>query len=267
MKTYTLFFLLIFVFSYNISAQKNEMKKNESVCREAKGRMISLNKFKGSVLVLYFFGDNMNNWDWPIAELNRLKEKYKNKKVYIGTLTSKTTEEIDEYMKTMDFIVYAKSIDFAVVADSDSAKKFKIKPPYAYVIAQDGQIFWKGKSLKNISDIINEVLENPLKAKNKNKNVYDEKLAGEVTRFKDTTPKLNIDDSQGMDDPGVKEGTTFYKDNLPAKVTPATEAAAFAEDTKSQISNQRIEEYQGAPGVKETEREYEQRSIMNPNDD
>ena len=267
MKPYSFLLILMLAVCYNITAGKNENVKNKSVCTEEIGHMISLEKFKGSVLLLYFFGDNMNDWDRPIDDLNRLKGKYKDKKVHIGTLTSKTTEEIDEYMKTMDFIVYAKSIDFAVVTDSDSAKKFKVKPPYAYVIAQDGQIFWKGKSLNNISDIINEVLENPLKAKNKNENVYNEKLVGEVSRFKDTTPKLNIDDSQGMDDPGVKEGTTFYKDNLPAKVTPATEAAAFAEDTKSQIPNQRIEEYQGAPGVKETEREYEQRSIMNPNDD
>ena len=267
MKTYILFFLLIFAFSYNITAQKNEIKKSNSDCSETKGQVISLDKFKGSVLVLYFFGNNVDNWDRPIAELNRLKEKFKNKKVHIGALTHKTTEEIDKYMKTMDFIMFAKSIDFAVVTDSDSAKKYKVKPPYAYVIAPDGQIYWKGKSLRNISDEINEVLENTVNVQNKGTNVYNTKLTGEVTHFKDTTPKLNYDDSDGIDDPGVKEGTTFYKENQPTRVTPATEADELADDTQSQISNQRIKEYEGTPGIKETKREYEARGYMSPDED
>jgi len=267
MKTYILLFLLVFALSYNISAQKSETKKSDSVHSEAKGNMVSLDKFKGSVLVIYFFGDNMNNWDRPIAELNGLKEKFKDKKVHIGALTDKTQEEIEEYMKTMDFIMFAKSIDFAVVTDSDSAKKYKTKPPYAYIIAQDGQIYWKGKSLGNIGDKINEVLENPVNAQNKSTNVYNTKLTGDVTHFKNTTPKLNFDDSDGIDDPGVKEGTTFYKDDQPDKVTPATEAAKLNDDTKSQIANQRIQEYEGTPGIKETKREYEARGYMSPDED
>ncbi len=267
MKTYILFFLLIFMFSYNIQAQKNEIKKSDSVHSETKGNMISLDKFKGSVLVLYFFGNNMDDWDKPIAELNRLKEKFKDKKVRISALTDKTPEEIEEYMKTMDFIMFAKSIDFAVVTDSDSAKKYKSKPPYAYIIAQDGQIYWKGRSLRNIGDKINEVLENPVNTQNKGTNVYAAKLSGEVTHFKDTTPKLNFDDSDGIDDPGVKEGTTFYKEDQPDKVTPATEAAELNDDTKSQIANQRIQEYEGTPGLKETKGEYEARGYMSPDED
>ncbi len=267
MKTYILFFFLIFMFSYNIQAQKNEIKKSDSVHSETKGNMISLDKFKGSVLVLYFFGNKMDDWDKPIAELNRLKEKFKDKKVRISALTDKTPEEIEEYMKTMDFIMFAKSIDFAVVTENDAAKKYKTKPPYAYIIAPDGQIYWKGKSLGKVSDKIIEVLENSVNAQNKGTNVYNTKLSGEVTHFKDTTPKLNFDDSEGIDDPGVKEGTTFYKENQPDKVTPATEAAELNDDTKSQIANQRIQEYEGTPGIKETNREYEERSYMNPNDD
>ena len=268
MKTYTLlFFLLIFAFSYNITAKKNEIKKNDPVSKETKGHVVSLDKFKGSVLVMYFFGNNVDNWDQPIAELNRLKEKFKNKKVRIGALTDKTQEEIEEYMKTMDFIMFAKSIDFAVVTDSDSAKKYKTKPPYAYIIAPDGQIYWKGKSLRDIGDKINEVLENPLNSQNKGTNVYAAKLTGEVTHFKDTTPKLNYDDSDGIDDPGVKEGTTFYKDDQPDKVTLATEADELNDDTKSQIANQRIEEYEGTPGLKETKGEYEARGYMSPDED
>jgi len=267
MKTYTLFFLLMLTIVFTAAAQKKDAAVAPSSCSETKGQVVSLDKFKGSVLVLYFFGNNIDNWDRPIAELNRLKEKYKNKKVHIGALTSKTQEEIEEYMKTIDFIMFAKSIDFAVVTDSDSAKKYKAKPPYAYVIAPDGQIYWKGKSLRNIGDKINEILENPVDAQNKGTNVYDTKLTGEVTHFKNTTPKLNFDDSDGIDDPGVKEGTTFYKEDQPTRVTPATEADELNEDTKSQISNQRIKEYEGTPGIKETKREYEERGYMAPDED
>ncbi len=267
MKTYTLFVLLMLTLVLNAAAPPKNVKGAEDNLSKAKGQMISLDKFKGSVLVLYFFGDDMDKWDRPIAELNRLKEKFKNKKVKIGALTSKTPEQIDEYMKTIDFIVFAKSIDFAVVTDSDSAKKYKVKPPYAYVIAPDGVIYWKGKSLKDISDKINEILNNQADIQTKGTNVYNTKLEGEVTHFKNTTPKLNVDDSQGFTDPGVPEGTTFYKENQPAKVTPATEADELNEDTRDRIPNQRIEEYEGTPGIKETEREYEERSVMSPNDD
>ncbi len=267
MKTYALLFLLVFAFSSSISAKKNKIKKNDPVSKETKGHVVSLDKFKGSVLVMYFFGDNMDDWDRPIAELNGLKEKFKNKKVRVGALTHKTPEEIEKYMKTMDFIMFAKSIDFAVVTDSDSAKKYKANPPYVYVITQDGKIYWKGKSLRGIGDKIDEVLETPVNTQNKGTNVYAAKLTGEVTHFKDTTPKLNFDDSDGIDDPGVKEGTTFYKDDQPDKVTPATEAAELNDDTKSQIANQRIQEYEGTPGLKETKGEYEARGYMSPDED
>jgi len=266
MKTYILFILLVFMFSFNMTAQKNKPASDKACCAE-KGQLVSLEKYKGSVLVLYFFSDNVDNWNRPIAELNRLKEKYKDKKVHIGAITSKTTEEIDEYMKTMDFIMFDGSIDFAVVTDSDSAKKYKVKPPYVYVIAQNGTIYWKGKSLKNIGDKINEAMNSSANVQNKGTNVYNAKLTGEVSRFKNTTPKLNYDDSQGMDDPGVPEGTTFYKNDERERKTPATEAEEFDEDTQSQIPNQRIKEYKGTPGIKETKREFDERSIMSPDDD
>jgi len=267
MKTYTFLALLMLTLVLNAAAPQKNVSAAENNLSKAEGQMISLDKFKGSVLALYFFGNNINNWDYPIAQLNRLKEKYENKNVKIGALTSKTREEIDAYMKTIDFIVFAKSIDFAVVTDSDSAKKYKIKPPYVYVIAQDGTIFWKGKSLKNADNKIVELLNNHLPAQNEGTNVYNDEIEGEVTHFKNTTPKLNLDDSNGIPDPGVPEGTTFYKENQPEKVTPATEAEELDEDTRDQIPNQRIEEYEGTPGIKETEREYEERSIMSPNDD
>ncbi|RLD11798.1 MAG: hypothetical protein DRI44_02785 [Chlamydiae bacterium] len=267
MKTYVLSFLLIFAFGYNISAKKIEVKKDNHLHSEVKKQMISLAKFKGSVLVLYFFGDNMDNWNRSIAQLNRLKTQFKDKNVYIGAVTSKTKEEIDEYMKTIDFIMFAKSIDFAVATDSDSAKKYKVKPPYVYVIAQDGRIYWKSKSFNNIQIKINDLIEKSVNAQNKGTNVYNEKLTGDVTHFKNTTPKLNLDDSRGLADPGVKEGTTFYKENKPAQPTPATEESELSEDTHDTIPVQSIEEYKGTPGIKETDRKYQERSDMNLNDD
>jgi peroxiredoxin len=257
----------MFTLVLNAAPPKKNITSADNNLSKADEQVISLDKFKGEVLVLYFFGGNMNNWDKPISELNALKIKFKNKKVKVGAITSKTEEEIDEYMKTIDFIVFAKSIDFAVVTDSDSAKKYKVKPPYAYVVAPDGTIYWKSKSLKNISDKINELLGKSADIQIKGTNVYSAKLEGEVTHFKNTTPKLNVDDSQGLIDPGVSEGTTFYKNDQPEKVTPATEADELNEDTRDQIPNQRIEEYKGTPGIKETDREYEERSVMSPNDD
>ena len=267
MKTYTLFVALIFAFVINAAAPKEKVPVAKNNIPEMGKQIISLDKFKGSVLVLYFLGNDMDKWNRPIAELNRLKEKFKNKKVKIGALTPKTSEQIENYMKTMDFIVFAKSIDFAVVTDSDSAKKYKVKPPYAYVIAPDGSIYYKSKSLNNISDEINEALGESENIPVKGTNVYNVKLEGEVTHFKNTTPKLNLDDSDGLDDPGVAEGTTFYKNNQPQEATPATEANELNNDTKDRIPNQRIDEYEGTPGIKETDREYEDRSVMSPNDD
>ncbi len=235
MKIYILFFLLVFAFSYNISAQKNEINKNDSACSETKEQVISLDKFKGSVLVLYFFGDNMDKWHKPITELNHLKEKFKNKKVNIGALTSKTQNEIKTFTKSIDFLMFAKSIDFAVVTKNDSAKKYNVKPPYAYIIAQDGKIYWKGKSLENISKKISDLLSESANVQLEGTNVYDAKLTGKAVHHKNTTPKLDYDDSEGIPSHGLTIGKTMQK----------------KEKKKSgkRIPGQTIRQYEVTPGI------------------
>ncbi len=252
MKTYILLFLLVFAFSYNIQAQKSEIKKSDSACSETKGQVISLDKFKGSVLVLYFFGDNMDKWHKSITELNRLKEEFENKKVKIGALTPKTQNEIKTFTQSIDFLMFAKSIDFAVVTENDSVKKYNIKPPYAYVIDQNGKIYWKGESLKNISKKINDLLAKSANINPEGTNVYDAKLTGEAVRHKNTTPKLNYDDSQGIPHYGL---TTSGK-TMPKK-----------EKKKSgdRIPGQTIRQYEVTPGII-NEREPPRRTIKPKND-
>ena len=240
MKIYILFFLLVFAFSYNISAQKNEIKTSNSVGSETKGQVITLDKFKGSVLVLYFFGDNMDKWNRPIVELNRLKEKFKNKKVNIGALTSKTQNEIKTFTKSIDFLMFAKSIDFTVVTKNDSTKKYNVKPPYVYVIAQDGKIYWKSKSLKNISKKISDLLAGSANVKLEGTNVYDAKLTGKATRYEDTTPKLDYDDSEGIPHYGLTTGKVIQKKGSQKKEG----------SSDKRISGQVIREYSVTPGLK-----------------
>jgi len=251
MKTYALFFLLVFAFSYNISAQKNEINKSVSGGSETKGQVISLDKFKGSVLVLYFFGDNMDKWNRPIVELNRLKEEFKNKKVNIGALTSKTQNEIKTFTKSIDFLMFAKSIDFTVVTKNDATKKYNVRPPYVYVIAQDGKIYWKGKSLKNISKKISDLLAGSANIQLEGTNVYDAKLTGKAVRHKNTTPKLDYDDSAGIPSHGLTIGKTMPK----------------KEKKKSgkRIPGQTIRQYEVTPGIK-NEREPSRRTIEPKND-
>jgi len=236
MKTYILFFLLVFAISYNSLAQKSEVDKNDSVSSDRIDKMISLDKFKGSVLVLYFFSDNMDDWNQPIVELNTLKKKYINKKVQISALTSKTPNELNTFTKSIDFLVFAKSIDFAVVTKNDSAKKYDIKLPCVYVIAQNGNIYWKGKSLKHINKKINDLLAGTANVQIDGTNVYEGKIAGKAKRYKNTTPKLDYDDSQGIPHHGL---TTSGK-TMPKK-----------EKKKSgdRIQGQVIKQYKSTPGI------------------
>jgi len=236
MKTYILFFLLVFALSYNSLAQKSEVGKNDSVSSDTIDKMISLDEYKGSVLVLYFFSDNMDNWNQPIVELNTLKKKYKNKKVRFSALTSKTQSEVNTFTKSIDFLVFAKSIDFTVITKNDSAAKNDIKLPCVYVIAQNGNIYWKSKSLKHINKKINNLLAGTANVKFDGTNVYEEKIAGKAKRYKDTTPKLDYDDSQGIPHHGL---TTSGK-TMPGK---------RKKKSGSRIKGQVIKQYKVTPGI------------------
>jgi peroxiredoxin len=110
---------------------------NFTVLAEINKKTVTLDKFKGSVVVMYFFGDDMDKWNKPISELNELQKKFKDKNVKIGAITPKSLDNIKSFTKSIDFLTFAKSIDFTVVAESDTAKKYKIKPPYVYVITPD----------------------------------------------------------------------------------------------------------------------------------
>ena len=236
MKNYILFFLLVFTFSYNCSAQTNEINNNKTVSSDTINKMISLDKFKGSVLVLYFLSDNMDDWNQPVVELNSLKKKYKNKKVRILALTSKTQNEINIFTKSIDFLVFAKSIDFTVIAKNDSAAKNDIKPPCVYVISQDGNIYWKGKSFKHLNKKINDLLAGTANVQLDGTNVYEGNLTGKATRYKNTTPGLDYDDSQGIPHYGLKaSGKT-----MPGKRT---------KKSGKRIKGQVIKQYKTTPGI------------------
>lgn len=228
MKTLILFSILLFL-SNDLFAQTNaQQKTNQNV--------ISLNKFKGSILVLYFFGDDMDKWNKPIVELNRLKKEFENKKdVHIGAVTPKSKSEIEKITKSIDFIMFANKIDFAVVTDSDTAKKYNVKPPYVYVIAPDGKIFCKSKSLNNISAKINELLDNK-NIKLSGTNVYKNAVIdGKATRIKDTTPKLDYDDSRGI----PTHGLTLGKISTPKS----------SKEKRNRIEGQTIRQYQTTEGI------------------
>jgi len=227
MKTLILFSLLLF-FCLNSFAQTNvQQKSNQNI--------ISLNKFKGSILVLYFLGDDIDKWNKPIVELNRLKNEFANKNVHIGAVTPKSKNEIEKITKSIDFIMFANKIDFAVVTDSDTAKKYDVKPPYVYVIAQDGKIFWKSKSLDNISSKIQELLDDK-NIKLSGTNVYkNAKIDGKAVRVKNTTPKLDYDDSKGIPTHGLTLGKIS---------TPKT-----SKEKRNRIKGQTIRQYEATEGI------------------
>ncbi|MCK5851573.1 hypothetical protein KAH27_00970, partial [bacterium] len=195
--------------------------------------------------------DNMDKWHKSITELNRLKEKFKNKKVEIGALTSKTQNEMKPFTKSIDFLMFAKSIDFAVVTKNDSAKKYNVKPPYAYVIDQDGKIYWKGKSLENISKKISDLLAGSANVQLEGTNVYDVKLTGKTVRHKNTTLKLDYDDSEGIPSHGLTIGKTMQKKEK--------------KKSSNRIPGQTIRQYEVTPGIK-NERESSRRTIERQND-
>jgi len=247
MKTYTLFILLAFVFSFNVMAQKNDLTASSAKCSKTNGQTISLDRFKGTNLVLYIFGNNIDKWNKPIAALNNLKREYANKNVRIGALTSKTQEEIAKYTKSIDFLMFAKSIDFAVVTENYATKKHEIDPPYVYIIASDGTIYWKGESLKNISGKINKLLNSTEENQGSGTNVYNAKLTGKVARYEDTTPKLDYDDSQGIPHRGITAVNTAGN---------SAENKQTKKDKQSRIPGQKIKQYEATPGIKSDSRDF-----------
>ncbi len=215
-------FIITLILSFSVSAEIN----NKSV---------SLEKFKGSVVVLYFFGDDMDKWNKPITELNKLQEKFKEKNVKVGAITPKSMENIKSFTKSIDFLMFAKSIDFTVVAESDTAKKYKIKPPYVYVISPEGKIYYKSTSLDNVDGKIEKLIAGSNEIHSDGTNVHSAKIDGKVMEYKNTTPKLNYDDSDGIPHPGITIGNTMPKKEKKKK--------------SEGIPGQTIKQYDVTPGI------------------
>ncbi len=220
---------------------------------EAAGQTISLEKYKGDVVVLYFFSDDMDTWDKPIRQLNNLKKEFAGKNVRIGALTGKSKQDIKRHMKTIDFIVFTKSIDFSVVTDSDSAAKRGIKSPCVYVIGPDGKIRWRGKLTGNVGSIVGGILREsspPARGADggRSTDVFTTTLDGELVTVEDSVPKPSPeDDPDGIPDPGVPEGTVFVKDEQPSQQEQYREAHESADPEDALAPVQEIEEYPMTP--------------------
>ena len=208
---------------------------NFTVLAEINKKTVTLDKFKGSVVVMYFFGDDMDKWNKPISELNELQKKFKDKNVKIGAITPKSLDNIKSFTKSIDFLTFAKSIDFTVVAESDTAKKYKIKPPYVYVITPDGKIYYKSRSLNNIGNKVEKLLAGSSEIHSDSTNVHNAKISGKVVDYENTTPKLNYDDSEGIPHPGITIGKTMPKKEKKEK--------------SKGISGQTIKQYDVTPGI------------------
>jgi len=122
------------------------------------GKKIPLSKFKGSVLVFYFFDDDMDSWIRPIKTLNFLTKSFEGKKVKIGGFTTKSKEQINNQMKKIDFISFVDNIDFPIATKSKSAELLNIKAPAVYVTGLNGEVRWNGQLSKKLSDVISELL-------------------------------------------------------------------------------------------------------------
>ena len=142
----------------NISKPVTNTTKVAKVNIIKNGKKIPLDKFKGSVLVFYFFDEDMDSWIRPIRTLNFLTKSFEVKKVKIGGFTTKSKEQINRQMKKIDFISFANNIDFPIVTKSKSAELLNIKAPAVYVTGLNGEIRWSGQLSKKLSDVISELL-------------------------------------------------------------------------------------------------------------
>ena len=159
-------FILCFFLASGIIAEvdKNISKPVTNTTNVAKvniiknGKKIPLDKFKGSVLVFYFFNEDMDSWIRPIKTLNFLTKSFEDKKVKVGGFTTKSKEQINKQMKKIDFISFVKNIDFPIATKSKSAELLNIKTPVVYVTDLNGEIRWNGKLSQKLSDVISGLL-------------------------------------------------------------------------------------------------------------
>ena len=160
MRRNLLSFVLCFFLASALNAEviKNNSGSVTNLNIIKNGKTIPLNKFKGSILVFYFFNDDMDSWIKPINILNQLSKQFADKNVKIGAFTSKSKEQISKQMKKIDFISFVKNIDFPIITESKSAVLLNIKTPCAYVSGLNGKIRWKGQLKRNLNKIIAELI-------------------------------------------------------------------------------------------------------------
>jgi len=193
-------FIICFFLTSGIIAEgdKNISKLVTNITKVAKVNIIKkskknpFDKFKGSVLVFYFFNEDMDSWIKPIKTLNFLTKSFEGKKVKVAGFTTKSKKQINKQMKKIDFISFVDNIDFPIATKSKSAELLNVKTPAVYVADLNGEIRWKGQLGKNLSVVISNLLAEKTQKVTKKNNSLPKKwiaeLNGPFVQFDSSVP-------------------------------------------------------------------------------